>query len=327
MFSRRARIFVSYRRDDVPGDARSIRDRLARQLGRSHIFMDIDSLALGKRFDVGLESALAQSEILLAVIGPRWMRGLSQNIKRGDRDFAREEIAAALRRGIRVIPLLIGRDGHMPVLPERGDLPEDIRDFVLYQQQSLSHETFDRDVDQLIAAIDKITRERDTPLSRVTRIAFAAMAGAATAITGLTLLYGWDLMARSRSKETATAVQPSQSKAPSGPPVIEGNSIDTSGVPVVAYGVDSGSPPSRLPLGAFVVQFGAYSSELTALQEVARLKAKYPDREVYVDPIDKDTDGLHYRVRIRSFVDRGEAQAFCSRYKAATKGECFVPNS
>jgi len=37
-----SKIFVSYRRDDVPGDARSIRDALAARFGKTSIFMDVD---------------------------------------------------------------------------------------------------------------------------------------------------------------------------------------------------------------------------------------------------------------------------------------------
>jgi len=35
------RIFISYRRDDVAGDARGIRDGLAARFGRGSVFMDV----------------------------------------------------------------------------------------------------------------------------------------------------------------------------------------------------------------------------------------------------------------------------------------------
>ena len=59
--------------------------------------------------------------------------------------FVRDEIAAALKREIVVIPVLIGRDGNMPPLPFPGDLPEEIRDLVHYQKHTIAHESFDRD--------------------------------------------------------------------------------------------------------------------------------------------------------------------------------------
>ena len=45
------KIFVNYRRDDVPGDARGIRDGLVRTFGKSNVFMDVDNLLAGQRFE------------------------------------------------------------------------------------------------------------------------------------------------------------------------------------------------------------------------------------------------------------------------------------
>ena len=60
-----------------------------------------------------------------------------------------EEIAAALKRGVTVIPVLI--EG--AALP-RGDLlPEDIRELVLHQKHGVTHENFGRDVAGLVEAI------------------------------------------------------------------------------------------------------------------------------------------------------------------------------
>jgi len=53
------KIFISYRREDVAGDARGIRDALAAKFGRSSVFMDVDDLLAGRRFDVELAKALA----------------------------------------------------------------------------------------------------------------------------------------------------------------------------------------------------------------------------------------------------------------------------
>jgi hypothetical protein len=122
----RGKIFISYRRDDAPGDARGIRDRLAGKFGKTNVFMDVDNLLAGQRFDRELEKALSQCDVLIAVIGPRWMKLLSGHTRSGDRDYVHDEIAAALKRDITVIPTLVGRKGHMPPLPHRDNLPEDI---------------------------------------------------------------------------------------------------------------------------------------------------------------------------------------------------------
>jgi hypothetical protein len=44
----------------------------------------------------------------------------------------------------------------MPSLPRKDDLPEDIRDLVLYQKHDIAHESFNRDADHLTAAIRSV---------------------------------------------------------------------------------------------------------------------------------------------------------------------------
>ena len=186
----RGRVFISYRRDDSPGDARSIHDRLARKLGASSIFMDVDNLLAGQRFDRELDKALAQCDVLVVVIGPRWVKLLKAH---GDaRDYVREEIAAALKRDIVVIPVLVGKEARMPPLPRRDELPEDIRDLVLHQKQNITHESFGRDTDDLIAAIAAVRRagRRAVPW---TAIAIAGAAVLALAVAAVLLSYRADI--------------------------------------------------------------------------------------------------------------------------------------
>ena len=152
------KIFVSYRRDDVAGDARGIRDALTAKLGKAHVFMDVDNLLAGQRFDRKLDEALEACDVLIAVIGPRWMDLLAARTSGGARDYVRAEIAAALKRGIVVIPVRVGQEGRMPPLPRGDDLPEDIRDLVLHQKHDVAHERFGRDMADLILAIQTVRR-------------------------------------------------------------------------------------------------------------------------------------------------------------------------
>ena len=41
------KIFINYRRDDVPGDARGVRDGLAQRFGKAKLFMDVVNLLAG----------------------------------------------------------------------------------------------------------------------------------------------------------------------------------------------------------------------------------------------------------------------------------------
>ena len=102
------KIFVNYRRDDSAGDARGVRDGLSTKFGKANVFMDIDNLLPGERFDLKLDHALDTCDALVAIIGPRWMDQMNARISSGERDYVRDEIAGALNRGLIVIPVFAG---------------------------------------------------------------------------------------------------------------------------------------------------------------------------------------------------------------------------
>jgi TIR domain len=123
-----ARIFVNYRRQDASAQAARLHDRLiAREaFGKANVFMDVDRLRAGQRFEDELNRALAATDVFVSVIGSRWAELLAERQASGERDYVREEIATALARGIPVIPVLVDR----APLPARADLPADIRALV-----------------------------------------------------------------------------------------------------------------------------------------------------------------------------------------------------
>ncbi len=143
------KIFISYRRDDAKADARHVHDRLSKVFGSKNVFMDVDNLLIGQRFDQELDKALSRCDVFLAVVGPRWLEILNARIASKERDYVREEIAAALKRGAIVIPVLVDE----AALPSPDDLPEDVRELVLYQAHAISHTRFGRDVDELVSGI------------------------------------------------------------------------------------------------------------------------------------------------------------------------------
>jgi formylglycine-generating enzyme required for sulfatase activity len=100
----------------------------------------------------------------------------------------REEIAAALRRGIVVIPVLIER----AILPRNRDLPEDIAEMVLHEKHDITHRHFGRDTDTLIAAI-KSGRNSSRPGKSPLVI---AAAGALFVIVGGAVVWQGDLLPR-----------------------------------------------------------------------------------------------------------------------------------
>jgi hypothetical protein len=143
------RIFISYRREDGAASARSICDRLTQVFGSANVFMDVNSLVAGQRFDVELNKALGQCKVFLAIIGPRWMELLAKRESEGEHDYVRQELATALKRNMVVIPVL----AEGASLPRNTSLPPDIDAIVMHQKQEVTHERFAHDVNDLVRAI------------------------------------------------------------------------------------------------------------------------------------------------------------------------------
>ena len=155
------KVFISYRREDDPSAAARVRDALAARFGKASLFMDIDSLSAGQRFEAELAKALTSCDVFIAIIGPRWMDLLrSKSQMSGLRDFVRDEIALALKRKIMVVPVRVGRENNLSPLPRAKDLPSDIRDLVHFQKHDVVHENFARDIAGLA---DAIARARIEP--------------------------------------------------------------------------------------------------------------------------------------------------------------------
>src|SRR5438309_1713585 len=104
-----AHIILSYRRADSDAIAGRIKDRLASHFGDDSIFMDIDSIPFGFDFRDHIQEALAQNDILVAIIGPKWLsagKGGQPRIME-ETDPVRIEIETALNNGKVVIPVLV----------------------------------------------------------------------------------------------------------------------------------------------------------------------------------------------------------------------------
>ena len=104
------KVFISYRREDAAGHAGRVHDRLAKEFGANLLFMDVDGIPLGVDFVKALHEEVAKCGVLLAVIGPDWLKVRDKDGKRrldNPNDFVRVEIAAALQRNIPVIPILL----------------------------------------------------------------------------------------------------------------------------------------------------------------------------------------------------------------------------
>jgi hypothetical protein len=146
------KVFISYRRDDSSGYAGRLHDQLARGLGQDLLFMDVTAIPLGANFPKYIAEEVDKCGVLLALIGPGWLDARDEEGRRrldSPHDFVRIEIAAALKRNIRVIPILLMGTP----LPKAEQLPDELKELPLLNALDVRHASFDIDVDKLIRAL------------------------------------------------------------------------------------------------------------------------------------------------------------------------------
>lgn len=121
------KIFISYRREDSIHQSGRIHEWLCRHFAKDDIFFDVDSIPPGANWKSYLDDMIGQCDVLLVPIGDQWL--LIMQERADQTDMVRYEIEAALRRGIPIIPLQVGR----APMPDESTLPESIRDLTAYQ--------------------------------------------------------------------------------------------------------------------------------------------------------------------------------------------------
>jgi DNA segregation ATPase FtsK/SpoIIIE-like protein len=142
------KIFINYRRDDSISTAGRLHDRLAQTFGRKNLFMDVDHVPAGVDFVDYLHNQVAACDVFLAVIGPNWLDAKDDEGRRrfdNPDDFVTIEIAAALARNIRVIPVLV--DGART--PKADKLPDSIKPLVRRNAVEVRNTNFGRDAEAL----------------------------------------------------------------------------------------------------------------------------------------------------------------------------------
>ncbi len=153
------RIFISYRRSDSADFTVALYNQLRAHFDESYIFKDINAILPGQQFSQVLENALDSCAVVLVVIGPKWIDGAGDRLHL-ENDWVRQEIALALARNLRVIPILANGSR----MPKTEELPENIRGLRERQSIQIDNQSFEYDVSQLCLAIKDLV-----PLKRVNR--------------------------------------------------------------------------------------------------------------------------------------------------------------
>lgn len=150
-------VFVNYRVLEQPGYATLLHRELAARFGADRVFLASRSLRAGDDFEAEVFARLRRSQVLLAVIGPRWLEFT------GDpgTDWVLREIAEAFALGLRVIPVLI-EDAELP-----ADLPAPIAALARCQYVRIRHYSVDSDIEVLVS---ELRRVKTPPAASVFRL-------------------------------------------------------------------------------------------------------------------------------------------------------------
>jgi hypothetical protein len=159
--SPRLSIFINYRRDDA-GDAAS---RLYEDLTEDpelqahfEVFWDI-TIGPAQKYQDVIEEKVTSCDVVLVLIGRQWLTITDEAGRRrlelGD-DLLRMEIEAALKKGRRVIPILVqGVKMHA-----REKLPPSLAELADWQAHEMRYSSWKDDLIDLVAGLDTVHVEK-----------------------------------------------------------------------------------------------------------------------------------------------------------------------
>jgi len=160
-------IFISYRREDTEGQAGRLFDDLVKLCGEQSVFMDVAGIEPGRDFRKVIDEHVASCGVLLALIGKNWVDARDQAGRRrldDPLDFVRLETAAALKRDIPVVPVLVQGAS----MPRADQLPADLADLAFRNAIELTHARWNSDLTVLGKALSRyITPSQPDTADRV----------------------------------------------------------------------------------------------------------------------------------------------------------------
>lgn len=150
-----SKLFISYRRSDTEQIAGRIVERLSKRFGKGSVFLDMDSIPVGDDYREHLKSSMRQCQVLLALIGEKWLEKSSLGGSRilNPSDPVRIEIESAFENQIPIIPVLIGRAN----MPEDNNLPSSFGNFPYLNAANIDPgRDFNIHMDRLIEELERI---------------------------------------------------------------------------------------------------------------------------------------------------------------------------
>lgn len=148
-------IFINYRKDDSNWNALALYNELQKYFSADQIFKDFNAIQPGDDFVESINKALHTCDVLLVLIGKNWLSATNAAGQRrldDPEDFVRLEIAGALERNIKVIPVMLDNTP----MPQEHELPENLHSLSRRQFISIDPIRFGDDVRHLSESIKKI---------------------------------------------------------------------------------------------------------------------------------------------------------------------------
>jgi hypothetical protein len=146
-------IFICYRGDDVPWAAETLAQIVRQRFGEDDVFLDHLSIHLGRDFEDVLWAQLAKSDVVVVVVGDRWLAdtGDGRHID-SEGDFVRREIEFALRARVKLVPVLVDAVGDL-----RPDLlPPSVRPLASRQRLRLRQRSSEADMKHLLEKLEEL---------------------------------------------------------------------------------------------------------------------------------------------------------------------------
>ncbi len=142
-----ASIYVSYSRSDVPSTVWRVVEQLVEYYGDRAVQGSPPSGS-------DIEDNVAQSALVVAVIGPRW-----STLSGDDLILISRELEAAFGERIPIVPVVV--EG--ATWPPQGDLPGVLKKIAAISAPKVGDETFDDDMQRLIALLDLLLQTSAAP--------------------------------------------------------------------------------------------------------------------------------------------------------------------
>ncbi len=191
-------IFICYRKKDSPGQALRVYRLLSTAFGDERISMDV-TIPPSVDFVEWIEQRVGTAGVMVPIIGRTWLETDATGRPRihDADDFVRNEIAAALKRGIVVLPVLV--DG--AEMPSDDDLPVDLAQLPRRQAHHLrSDADWQSSENRLVETVAGLLREPvpgpgpappppPPPPQRWAGLVATGLVGAALLVVGLVLLW------------------------------------------------------------------------------------------------------------------------------------------